>query len=95
MPIRKSIDWLGKSSAGLILGFTLAVAVSGLFAWAGPGGPSALNKYQMVMWLVVPVWMGALSAVFLFRSGLGAWLWLGGANALAYGALFLCRSVLR
>lgn len=88
-------DWLSKSLAGALLGFGLAVALAGLFAWAGPGGPDAPNKYQFVMWLVAPIWLGAASFCFLFRSGLCAWLWLGGANLLAHGGLYACRHFLR
>ena len=33
-----SKDWLGKSSAGLILGFLLALGAGGLFKVRGSGG---------------------------------------------------------
>ncbi|CAO3379114.1 hypothetical protein [Azospirillum argentinense] len=91
-PIRP--DWWSKSLAGVVLGFALAVALSGLFAWIGPGGPTAVNKLQLVMWLVVPIWLGIASACFLFRDGRQAWLWLGGANILAHTALLAARSPL-
>jgi hypothetical protein len=87
-------DWLSKSVAGTSLGFTLAVALAGLFAVAGPGGLEARNKYQFVMWLIAPIWLGVVSLVFLFRSGRAAFLWLGGANLLAFGGLYLCRRFL-
>lgn len=87
-------DRLSKSLAGSVLGFTLAIALAGLFAVAGPGGLEARNKYQFVMWLVAPIWLGVASLVFLFRSGLAAFLWLGGANLLAFGGLYLCRRLL-
>lgn len=87
-------DWLSKSVAGSVLGFTLAVALAGLFAVAGPGGLEARNKYQFVMWLVAPLWLGVAGFVFLFRSGRVAFLWLGGANLLAFGGLYLCRRLL-
>ncbi|SMH47201.1 hypothetical protein [Azospirillum agricola] len=90
-PIRP--DWWSKSLAGTLLGFTLAIALSGLFAWAGPGGPRALNKIQFNMWMVAPIWLGVVSFCFLFRSGLRAWLWLGGANLLAYAALHAARTL--
>ena len=54
-------DWLSKSLAGSVLGFTLAIALAGLFAVAGPGGLEARNKYQFVMWLVAPIWLGVAS----------------------------------
>ncbi|MBK3733442.1 hypothetical protein FBZ83_103113 [Azospirillum brasilense] len=91
-PIRA--DWWSKSVAGVVLGFALAIALSGLFAWIGPGGPAAVNKLQFVMWLVVPIWLGVVSLCFLFRSGRQAWLWLGGATVLAHTALLAARSPL-
>ena len=87
-------DWWSKSIAGVLLGFTLAVALSGLFTWIGPGGPTAVNKFQFTMWIVAPLWLGVVSFCFLFRSGLRAWLWLGGANLLAHTALAACRASL-
>ncbi len=92
-PIRP--DWWSKTSGGILLGFTLAIALSGLFTWAGPGGPAALNKFQFTMWLVAPLWLGVVSLCFLFRSGLRCWLWLGGANLLAHAGLIACRHFLR
>lgn len=84
-------DWLSKILAGVILGFSLGVALAGIFALAGPGGPLAFNKYQVVMWSVVPVWLAVLSTCFLFSSGLRAWLWLGIGNFAAYAVLFAVR----
>lgn len=88
-PIRR--DWLSKSLAGLLLGFSLAIALAGLLALAGPGGPLAFNKYQVVMWSVVPLWLTILSTCFLFRSGPRAWLWLGQGNLFAHALLFAVR----
>jgi hypothetical protein len=88
------LDWWSKSAAGVVLGFGLAMALCGLFAWLSPGGPAATNKYQLTMWLAAPLWAGVLGFVFLFRSGLQAWLWLGGANVLAFGGLYACRHFL-
>ena len=88
-------DWWSKSLGVILLGFAMAVALSGLFAWAGPGGVQAVNKFQFNMWLIAPLWLGIVSFGFLFRSGLRCWLWLGGANLLAYAALYACREILR
>lgn len=87
-------DWWSKTLAGAVLGWTLALALSGLFAWLGPGGVDAPNKSQLVMWLIAPLWMLAFSFTYLFRTGLHALLWLSGANLLAYGALFAARGML-
>ena len=81
-------DWWSKTLAGAVLGWTLAFALAGIFAWVGPGGISAPQKSQFVMWMIAPLWMTAFSVVYLFRSGMRAVLWLGGANLLAW-ALFL------
>lgn len=80
-------DWWTKTLAGAILGLTLALALSGLFAWFGPGGLVAPQKSQVVMWLITPLWMVIFSFVYLFRTGLRALLWLTGANLIAYTLL--------
>lgn len=84
--------WLGKSLAGVVLGYTLALACVGLFAWLGPGGIAAGNKTQFTMWLIAPLWMSVFVPVYLFRSGLRAWLWLGAANIVAYSVLLAVRA---
>lgn len=90
-----SAHWLGKTSAAVLLGPVIALALSGLFAWLGPGGvPGGDGKLQFNMWLVAPVWVAVLSAVHLFRSGMRAWLWLGLAAAALMAALALVRLTL-
>ena len=86
-----SRDWLWKTLAGAIGGFGLAIAASGLLACLTPGALDEQNKFQVAMWLVPPVWIGVMSASFLFRTGLRAWLWLGGANTLGFLMLALAR----
>lgn len=87
-PIRR--DWFSKTLAGTLLGFTLAIGCSGLLALA-LSGLAFGTRAQLAMWLVPPVWLGVLSACFMFGSGLRAWLWLGAANLLVFGALALAR----
>jgi hypothetical protein len=90
-----SADWFGKTAAGLVLGFSLALAVSGLCAWLTPGGIAGGNgKIQFVMWLIAPLWAGVLCFVFLFRDGRRAWCWLAVANLLAFGLLAGVRGLL-
>ena len=90
-----SADWVGKTAAGLVLGFSLAVAVSGLCAWLTPGGIAGGNgKIQFVMWLIAPLWAGVLCFVFLFRDSRRAWCWLAVANLLAFGLLAGVRGLL-
>lgn len=87
-------DWWSKTSAGVFGGFGLAVALSGLFAWIGPGGLAAPNKFQFTMWITAPIFLAVLSLVFLFSSGRRAWLALGSLNVLAFCALGACRHYL-
>lgn len=89
----ESRHWFGKTCAGAILGLGLALALSGWFAWLGPDGIDAGGgKIQFTMWLVAPIWCAVLAFVFLFRDSLRAWLWLGTANALAFGVLWALRA---
>lgn len=92
MTASKDPCWCCKVLAGTVLGFLLAVALAGIFVWVTPASAS---KFQVAMWLVAPLWLAVLSAVFLFRDGVRAWTWLGGANAAAYAVLFLCRYLAR
>jgi len=90
-----SRHWLGKTLAGTVLGFGLALALSGLFAWLAPDGiDGGGGKNQFNMWLMGPIWALVLSFVFLFRSSLRAWLWLGAANAVAFGLLWCVQTVM-
>lgn len=83
-----SRNWFGKACAGTILGFTLSLGLCGVFACFGPGSVSFFSAQgQITMWLMAPLWAGVLSFCFLFRTGLRAWLWLGGANIIIWGAL--------
>ena len=88
----QSHHWFGKSCAGVVLGFGLALSLSGLFAWWGPGGiEGGTGKLQFNMWLMAPVWGLVLGLVYLFRDSLRAWLWLGAANVLGFTALLATR----
>lgn len=84
-------DWWLKSIAGTVLGWTLALALAGLWAWWGPGGIAAPNKVQFNMWLIAPLWMAALSTVFFVRTGARALGVLLLANGIAHGALLWTR----
>jgi len=93
-PQLRSEDWFGKASAGFVCGFTLAIALTGLFAWFGPGGlMGSSGKTQLSMWLVPPIWVATLSVCFLFRSAARAWGWLLLANAMCFGLLFAGRAL--
>ena len=90
----QSRHWLGKTLAGTVLGYTLAVALSGIIALLTPGGFAGEGKVQFNMWLVAPLWAGVLSFVYLFRDSRRAWLWLGLANLLAFALLWAVRTAL-
>lgn len=85
-PIRK--DWVSKTLAGLLLGFSLALVAAALLMTQLRGMPLPVSG-QLAMWLVPPVWLGVLSGVYFFSSGLRAWAWLLGTNALALGLWWL------
>ncbi|MDX9844741.1 MAG: hypothetical protein RBT42_13425 [Aquabacterium sp.] len=87
-PIQR--DWVSKTLAGTLLGFTLAIACSGVFAHLTHSIPMA-TRAQLAMWMVAPIWLGTLSGVYAFASGPRAWLWLSGANLVAFGSLGLLR----
>jgi hypothetical protein len=87
----QSRHWLGKTMAGLLLGYALSLAFSGLFALLTPGGLGGEGKIQVVMWTIAPAWATVLGFVYLFRDSRSAWLWLGGATALAWALLWLLK----
>lgn len=94
LPPLSSRDWLGKAAAGLVLGYALAIGISGLVAWFTPGGiEGGGGKLQFVMWITAPVIAGVLSFCFLFRTGLRAWSWLGLANLVVFALLFGGRTL--
>lgn len=83
-----SRDWFGKTLAATLLGFLLAIGISGLWAWFGPGGiRGGPVKMQINMWMV-PLWWGLVcSLVFFFPNPRAAWGWLGLANLAVWGTL--------
>lgn len=87
-------DWWTRTFSGLILGLALALALSGCFAWAGPGGIHAVDKVQFNMWVITPIWMLIFSFVFLFPTGRMAVFWLTAANVITWSALIGIRSTM-
>ncbi|AFJ01367.1 hypothetical protein Q7C_186 [Methylophaga frappieri] len=83
-------DWLSKTLAGLILGFFIALATTGLI-YLLPLKIRISAEAQLIMWLLPPIWLTILSTCFLFRSGLRAWLWLTGANIILFAIYFLFK----
>lgn len=88
-PELTSRNWLGKATAGAILGYVLALGISGLCYWAlGAAGQGLSTRAQFTMWLISPIWCLILSFCFLFRSGLRAWAVLSLCCALVWLALY-------
>lgn len=83
-------DWVSKTLAGVVLGFTLALALSGLYALAA-SGVHLSERSQLAMWATFPSWMVALAGGYACRSGARAWLLLGALNLAAWGLFFLLR----
>ncbi|MBR0565426.1 hypothetical protein J5J83_04750 [Azoarcus sp. L1K30] len=83
-------DWFAKTSAGALLGFTLAIGCSGLFSCLASDMPLSIRG-QLAMWMMAPVWIGVLSCVYFFRSGKHAWVWLSAANLVVFCILAACR----
>ncbi len=79
----------GRSLAAAVLGLPLSTLLVGLIALVWPGSLQA----NTLPWLLLsfPVWIGVMSLAFLCRSGLHAWLWLGGASVLCAGLLQLVK----
>lgn len=66
---QQGTDWLGRGTAGFVLGFVIALGLSGLFARFGPGEigvPS--GQAELTMWLVPPIWAPIFIGSFLFGS---------------------------
>ena len=91
-PRLHSRHWFGKTMAGTVLGYTLALALSGAIAWLTPGGLQGSGKIQFNMWMIAPLWATVLGFVYFFRDSLRAWLWLGAANMAAFAALWALSS---
>ena len=87
----ESRHWFGKTMAGVVLGYALAVALSGVIALLTPGGLAGEGKLQFNMWMIPLLWATVLGFVFLFRDGRRAWLWLGLATLAAFGLLSLLK----
>ncbi|MQP75091.1 hypothetical protein CQ393_04170 [Stenotrophomonas sp. MYb238] len=88
----QSRHWFGKTMAGLVLGYALAVALSGVIALLTPGGLGGEGKIQFNMWMIPPLWATVLGFVFLFRDGRRAWSWLGLATVAAFGLLWALKA---
>lgn len=80
---------LAKALAALLLGMPLAVAMVGVAVYLS--GPHALTTLPLLL-LFFPVWIAVMVSAFACRSGVRAWLWLGGATVAAHGLLLLLKA---
>lgn len=78
-----------RAFAGIIVGFLLATAVTGLLAWLPPGPWQRALVPTLIAF--IPLWMLAALWSFSFRSALRAWLVLGGSAATGFVVLGLLR----
>jgi hypothetical protein len=83
--------WTGKTTAGIVCGFTLALALSGLLVRLAPGSSGDATKAETAMLSVPLVWTAVFSAAYLFRTGLRAWLGLGALSLLALVLFESCK----
>jgi hypothetical protein len=78
-----------KSLAAALLGLPLTVGIIGVIALHWPG---ELTRVTMP-WLLIsfPLWVAVMSLAFLARTGLRAWLWMGGGTLLCFGLIQVSR----
>ena len=80
---------LGKSTAAAILGLPLAALMVGFVALLS--GDQARSTLPLLL-LFFLVWVGVMTGAFMFRSGLRAWLWMGGATLAGYALLYVLKA---
>jgi len=86
--------WVSILSAGLVLGFPLALALSGLLVALLPGGFVRYDaKHQLGMWSMGLFWSVVLCLTVWARRGHRAWLWLLAANVFVFALLFAVRNL--
>lgn len=80
----------GKSTAAAFLGLPLAVLLVGAAALLSDAQARTTLPWLLLFFLV---WLATMTVAFLFRSGLRAWLWMGGLTVAGYAALYLLKAV--
>lgn len=75
-----------------VLGFPLAIWLSGALVYHPWGAQSDSATYQLTMWSVVPMWALVIALSFLARSRVMCWGVLLTANAVAYALLRTVQS---
>lgn len=89
-PAYTAQNWLGKTISGVVLGFTLALGLSGIFRLSGGAGQDFFStRGQVSMWMIAPIWTLIIACVFMFRTTARAWGWLLLINIILWGGIFL------
>jgi len=78
-----------RALAGLLAGFFVAAAVTGLITWLPPGPWQSVIVPGMIAF--IPLWMLAALWAFAFRTVPRAWGWLSASAAFGFGLLWLLR----
>lgn len=80
-----------RGLAGLVPGFFLAAALTGLVCWLPPGPwRQALVPALLAF---VPLWVGVAVGAFVFANGRRAWAWLSGAALAGFALLWALKTL--
>jgi hypothetical protein len=80
-----------RALAGVLPGFFLSAALTGLVSWSWPGPWQATVVPAITAFF--PVWMIVMGSSFLFTTGKRAWAWLGAAALVGMGALWALQAM--
>lgn len=75
-----------------VLGFPLAIWLSGALIYHPWGAQGDSATYQITMWSVPVLWATVIALSFLARSRIACWTALLAANAAAYALLWMVQS---
>lgn len=79
-----------RALAGLLAGFLVAAAATGLLAWLPPGPWTAMLVVSLIAF--IPFWMLAALWAFSFRSAARAWLAMSLIALAGFAVLWLLRT---
>ncbi len=80
----------GRALAGLLAGFFVAAAATGLVAWLPPGPWQRVLVPSLIAF--IPLWMLAAIWAFSFRSASRAWAVMAATALTGFGLLWLLRA---
>ena len=79
----------GRSTAAVFLGMPLAALIVGVIALLS--GDQKTTTLPLLL-MFFPAWVGAMTGAFLFKTGLRAWLWMGGAIVVGFALLHFLKA---